>query len=124
MTGTVTVRFPAAMPLFRDMLRSPRRLLPMLAGACAVAYFGYHALLAGKDVASLERRIEQAKAELAAAREEEERLMQRVALLRPQGLDLDMLDEQARFMLNLAHRDDVVILLNPDSSPAGVGDIR
>lgn len=124
MTGIVTARFPVTMHLFRDMFRSPRRLLPMLACACAVAYFGYHALLAGKDVASLERRIEQAGAELTVAREEEERLMRRVALLRPQGLDLDMLDEQARFMLNLAHRDDVVILLDPDSPPAGDSDIR
>lgn len=112
------------MHIFRDMLRSPRRLLPMLAGACAVAYFGYHALLASRDIASLERRIEQARAELAVAREEEGHLMRRVALLRPQGLDLDMLDEQARFMLNLAHRDDVVILLDTDSPPADGGDTR
>lgn len=109
---------------FWDMLRSPRRLLPPLAGACAVAYFGYHALLAGNDIASLEHRIEQAESALTAAKDEEERLAHRVALLRPQGLDLDMLDEQARFMLNLAHPDDVVILLAPDSPASGEDDSR
>ena len=112
------------MSRFRDMLRSPRRLLTLLAGACTVAYFGYHALLAGNDIVALERDIERAESERAAAREEEERLAHRVALLRPQGLDLDMLDEQARFMLNLAHPDDVVILLAPDAPATGGDDSR
>ena len=36
-------------------------------------------------------------------------LARRVELLRPENLDRDMLDEQARQILGLAHSDDLVI---------------
>ena len=38
------------------------------------------------------------------------RLERDVALLRPESLDPDMLDERARASLNLAHPDDLVML--------------
>jgi cell division protein FtsB len=40
------------------------------------------------------------------------RLERRVALLRPESLDRDMLEERARAVLNLARPEDRVILLN------------
>jgi hypothetical protein len=33
-----------------------------------------------------------------------------VALLRPESLDPDMLDERARAILNLAHQDDLIMM--------------
>jgi cell division protein FtsB len=59
---------------------------------------------------SLERQIAQAGFDLQAAQAEEDLLLRHVALLRPQSLDRDMLDEQVRLVLNLAHPDDLVIL--------------
>ncbi|MBT5433051.1 MAG: septum formation initiator family protein [Rhodospirillaceae bacterium] len=87
--------------------------MPVLIGMCAVVYFGYHAIQGEHGVMtllSLERRIAQAEIEYASAKVEEERLTHHVALLRPQSLDRDMLDEQVRLILNLAHPDDFVVL--------------
>ena len=87
--------------------------MPVLIGVCAVLYFGYHAIQGENGVMahlSLERRVAQAEIELAAVKAEERRLARRVALLRPESLDRDMLDEQARLLLNLAHPDDVVVM--------------
>ncbi len=87
--------------------------MPVLVGMCAVVYFGYHAIQGENGVMaflSLERRVVQAEVELAAAKAEEERLARRVELLRPRSLDRDMLDEQARLLLNLAHPDDIVVM--------------
>jgi len=38
------------------------------------------------------------------------RLESRTALLRPDNLDRDMLDERARLMLNYSHPDDIIII--------------
>ncbi|MBC6439401.1 MAG: septum formation initiator family protein [Rhodospirillales bacterium] len=87
--------------------------MPVVLGMCVVVYFGYHAIQGQHGVIMLlshERRIAQAEVELAAAKAEEERLAHHVALLRPQSLDRDMLDEQVRLVLNLAHPDEIVIL--------------
>ncbi len=50
------------------------------------------------------------------------RLERDVALLRPESLDPDMLDERARAILNLAHQDDLIMLKRrqPVPDPAGV----
>jgi cell division protein FtsB len=39
-----------------------------------------------------------------------DRLERDVALLRPESLDPDMLDERARAILNLAHSNDLIML--------------
>ena len=43
------------------------------------------------------------------SRGEERKLAHRVALMRSDGLDPDLLDERVRDVLNLAHPDDLVI---------------
>jgi cell division protein FtsB len=101
------------MRYLRDLFRSSRRSIPTLLGVCAVVYFGYHAIQGERGVMtllSLERQIAQAEIDLQAAQAEEALLERHVALLRPQSLDRDMLDEQVRLVLNLAHPDDLVIL--------------
>ncbi|MGE0722796.1 MAG: septum formation initiator family protein [Alphaproteobacteria bacterium] len=88
-------------------------------GVSLIVYFAFHlvhgdrGLVAWRD---LTQRIEETEAmarEVAAQRAILER---RVALLRPDSLDRDMLDERARSLLNLAHPDDVVV---PRSGPDG-----
>ena len=82
-------------------------------GMFAVVYFGYHAIQGENGilaVMSLEQRIEQAEADLTKVIAEEQRLQNHVTLLNPPSINRDMLDEQARRMLNLAHPDELVIM--------------
>ena len=87
-------------------------IFPLL--ACGAAgYFGYHLETGdhGLDArADLERRKEVLEGELAGLKEVKDRLERDVALLRPESLDPDMLDERARAILNLAHPDDLIML--------------
>ena len=50
-------------------------------------------------------------AELKAIKAERAEWERRVALLRADNLDRDILDERARTLLNAAHRNDVIVLL-------------
>ena len=63
-----------------------------------------------KARADLERRKDVLAGELAGLREVKGRLERDVALLRPESLDPDMLDERARAILNLAHQDDLIMM--------------
>jgi cell division protein FtsB len=96
-----------------DPLRSTRRMLPTLIGACAVVYFGYHALQGERGVMtlmSLERRLDQAEIDLQAVESERLALERNVELMRPGSLDRDMLEERARAVLNYARPDELVIM--------------
>ena len=84
-------------------------------GVAVIGYFAYHlvhgdrGLVAWRD---LNERIIETEAEARRGGGEREELERRVALLRPDSLDRDMLDERVREVLNLAHPDDIVILRN------------
>ncbi|MFC3225911.1 septum formation initiator family protein [Marinibaculum pumilum] len=80
----------------------------------AIAYFGYHAVVGDRGVHSyrqLETEIEIAEAALAKTVAERERLERRVNLFHADGLDPDLLEEEARLMLGLVRENEVVILL-------------
>ena len=77
-----------------------------------MAYFGYHAVQGDRGLIAwwnLRFEIEQTNAELARVTAEKQALENRVALLRPQSLDRDMLEERARLMLGVVRADDLVI---------------
>ncbi|MCF1502741.1 MULTISPECIES: FtsB family cell division protein [Hyphomicrobiales] len=84
-----------------------------------LAYFSYHAVEGHYGLEALEtleaRKVDLNKEldELLAKRAKLER---RVALLRPDSLDRDMLDERARQALNLVHPTDIVIYDAADGS--------
>jgi cell division protein FtsB len=63
------------------------------------AYTGNHGLHAKQD---LDQQIEQLDAELAALRTERSVWQRRVSLLKPESIEIDMLDERARALLNYA----------------------
>jgi cell division protein FtsB len=65
----------------------------------------------------LNQQIRVAETELDKTDAERERMEQRVALLSNSSLDLDMLEERARVMLNFAHSDDLVIFLSTQQKP-------
>ena len=88
-----------------------RLWLPLLAVAF-LAYFGYHALSGAYGLWSLDRLDVEAdalKTQLDGLKTERTALERRVALLRPESLDADVVDTEARTALNLLRPDEVVI---------------
>ena len=84
-------------------------------GACLAGYFVYHAVQGDRGIVAwmqLNQQIRVADDELSKTDHERQEMEQRVALLSNTSLDLDMLEERARVMLNFAHPDDLVIFLN------------
>lgn len=106
------------------LMKEIRRRLPNAAGqvlgCLVVGYFAYHLVEGDRGLLAmryLNQEIAQARLTLAAIESEHQALDGRVALLRPTGLDPDMLDERARIMLNLAGPDEVVIPLDRPFQP-------
>ena len=70
-------------------------------------YFGYHIFQGERGVISwfqLSKKVKINEEQLSALTTEKETLEQRVKLLRPDSIDLDMLDEQARRLLNYSKK--------------------
>ena len=100
------------MGLWYDMRRGMRRAIAPCLGFCALLYFGYHTVQGDRGIISylrLSAQLERTEMDLHDSNRAHEKLAQRVGLLRPENLDRDMLDEQARQILGLAHPPDVVI---------------
>jgi len=99
--------------MIREFRKRARYLIAPLLGSLALVYLGYYGvqgdggLLAwiqrGQDVA-------EAKQQLAIEGVRRDALAHRVALLRPESLDLDLLDERARAVLNLVKPDEFILL--------------
>lgn len=91
-----------------------RRLWMPLLTAAFLSYFGYHAFNGAFGIWAMDR-LEADAARLTverdALRAERVALEQRVALVRPNSLDADTVDVQARSALNMMRPDEVVIRL-------------
>ena len=97
----------------REIRKRARFLIAPLFGSLALVYLIYYGiqgdrgLLAwiqsGQDVVIAEQK-------LAVQRAERDTLAQRVALLRPESLDLDLLDERVRAVLNHAGPNDIILI--------------
>lgn len=86
------------------------------ASALAVAYFLHHSNVGQRGLEAkreLDARMAQARDELAHFRREREEWERRIALVRSDQIDRDLIEEQARTMLGRVHRNDVVILTGP-----------
>ncbi len=79
-------------------------------------YFGWHQFLSPTGAAALER-LETTKVqlelELASLRAKRMQFESRVALLRPESLDPEMLDEMARSQLGLVGQNDFIVRIKP-----------
>ena len=101
------------MDIWYDVRRRFRHAVVPFLFACAAAYFGYHVVEGDRGLIAwlrVSQEIERAEAEAALRGIELARLDHMVALLRPDGLDTDMLDERSRMVLGLAHPDEIIII--------------
>ena len=88
-----------------------------------LAYFVYHIIQGERGILSwmrLQQKIVDAQKILEDTQVEHDTLEHRVYLLRPDSLDLDMLEERARQVLNLASSKDELICLDKDIIPKNI----
>ena len=93
------------------MLR-PRQILVPIIFAMMFGYFGYHLVNGDRGLlamAHLQRETMIADQNLAEAETTRKIWERRVAALRNQSLDPDMLDERARILLNFSRKEDIIV---------------
>ena len=93
------------------MLR-PRQILVPIIFAMMFGYFGYHLVNGDRGllaIAHLQRETMIADQNLAEAETTRKIWERRVAALRNQSLDPDMLDERARILLNFSRKEDIIV---------------
>jgi len=76
-------------------------------------YLGYHTIQGDRGLVAwikLTEQIEILEGDIAVASAERQKIEHRVSHLRTDSLDLDLLEERARVVLNLGHPDDRIIL--------------
>jgi cell division protein FtsB len=99
--------------------RKQSKVRPLLLPFCCLlvlGYFAYHAVEGDYGLfalGKLRERVASLQAELDAVRAERGHMEKHVALMRPESLDKDMIDERAREALNMADPKDIVIFLDP-----------
>ena len=97
----------------QSLRRATRGWAFPVAVTALVLYFGYFAINGNHGLIAwmrLQHEIGAKQSELDRLRVERTTLEHRVRLLRPESVDPDLLEEQARARLGLAERDEVVIL--------------
>ncbi len=103
------------MAVIHDIGTRARRAMAPALGALLAVYFSYH-LVQGEHgliaYLQLKAQVAASQAQLDVLQAEKSKLAHRVRLLRPDSLDPDLLDEQARRMLGFAHPDELVIFTN------------
>jgi cell division protein FtsB len=101
------------MSLTREITRRLPGISAQLLLACLAVYFAYHAVEGDRGLNAwwgLRQKIVLAEATLTALNSQRAGLEERVAHLRPESLDPDMLEERARVLLNFGRPDEIVIL--------------
>jgi cell division protein FtsB len=107
------------MTLLAELRRRSRFVAGPIFGLAVIGYFSYHLVQGDRGLIAwmrLTQQIREAKATADQVRSEREALDNRVARLRPEHLDLDLLDERARATLNVVGPNEIVIL-KPATQP-------
>ncbi len=100
------------MSILREMRRRARHILPAAVCAVVVGYFTYHAVQGDKGIHSylkVNRDVRDAREKLDGIQSVRMELEHRVKGLRDTSLDLDLLEERARIVLNLMRDDELLI---------------
>ncbi|MBN8919161.1 MAG: septum formation initiator family protein [Rhizobiales bacterium] len=99
-----------------------------LTAAALIGYFGMHAFTGNRGLKAkqdLAVQLGELSTELNGLKQERIGWQRRVALLRSESLDPDMLDERARAMLDYVHPRDLVLLgPRPTGKPAAIAAAR
>jgi cell division protein FtsB len=104
------------MGALREVRRRLRHVIVPTIGAFSVGYFLVHTIEGDRGVLammSIRQQILRAEATLSVTGAERRKLEGNVALMRQNGLDRDMLDEQARRVLGLVGEKEIVIFERP-----------
>src|ERR1700744_5955279 len=99
-----------------------KRVAGPLSLAALIFYIVFHAVSGERGVFALfkeTRKLDMLKAELAEVKEKREALEHKAHLLSDNSLDLDLLDEQVRRVLGMAHKSEVVYFMDEKSPPNG-----
>ena len=105
--------------VIREFRKRARYLIAPLLGSLALVYLSYYGVQGDRGLLAWIQRgqdVEQAKLTLATERAQRDALAHRVALLRPESLDLDLLDERVRAVLNLVRPEELILL---ETAPGG-----
>ncbi len=117
----------SGMVLLQEIRQRARHVFLPVLGVSALVYFTYHAVQGDRGLIAyvhLTAEIELANEYLTQVGAARQALETDVALLQPDGLDRDMLDERARAVLGLAHADEVLILLADPRQPVMPATLR
>jgi cell division protein FtsB len=101
------------MIVMRVLRKRAGAILGPVIGVALTGYFAYHLLEGDRGLNAwfrLNREIRTATANLEAVRSQRAALDLKVANLRPDHVDPDLLDERIRATLNLVSPDDIVIM--------------
>ena len=101
-----------------------RIIVVLLTCTLGLLYVGYQSVQGERGILRwIERsaEVERSRDELAPLADERRKLEHRVSRLRTDNLDLDLLDEEARRLLNLGHPEEEVLFLDESARPGGNG---
>jgi cell division protein FtsB len=99
----------------RDTRKRTRQVVGPVLAITLIGYFLYHTVQGERGLVAYAALSEQARVaewRLSELRAERRAIEHNVRLLRPDSLDLDMLEERSRAVLNLIDDDDLLIYKN------------
>lgn len=111
------------MLLFNELRRHAKQIVAPVIGIAAITYFGYHTIQGEHGILTwlhLSNQVKQANHTLNGLETARSKLANRVRLLHPDHLDLDMLDEQARRLLSLGRRDELLVFIPASSADSAM----
>lgn len=100
------------MVLIREARKRGRQIIVPIFAAVISGYFAFHAVHGDRGVftyAELTEQVREARVKLAQASAQRSALQSDVSLLKRDNLDLNLLEERVRAVLNLIDDDDVLI---------------
>lgn len=103
-------------------MKATRRIVGQALFFGLIVYFGFYAVTGDRGLrrwSALTEELAQAEATLEQVRHERMALEHRTIRLRDDSLDLDLLAERARIVLNYTHPNDIIIL-DGAGTPGGV----
>ncbi len=102
------------MTLATELRRRSRQVALPIFGAIVLLYFAYHTIQGDRGLLAYMRlgnEVERARDTLGRLRHDRNQLELRVSRLKSGSMDLDLLEERSRLVLNRVRDDEVVIFL-------------